>query len=224
MMKWSYRVFFMTAVFMLLTLGGGMQQAAARPDGQAPPPPEQESLQAKGMITAIRDTDGFKSIQLQGTDTRGFILHIADDTVIASAGGSPVRFADLRLGQQVEAEHALAMTASLPPQTRAYSITVMETGLPDVMATAGTIVKTQMGADGMPSLLIKGTGLTEASPDEVVLLLTADTLLVNPKGEALKVGDFVEGARVIGFYPPKLTKSLPPIGSAWKLVLEADGE
>ena len=215
----------MTAPVMFLLLGGGMQHAAAaRPGGQAPAPPVRESMEAKGMITAIHDTDGFKSIQLQGTDTRGFILHIADDTVIASAGGSPVRFADLRLGQQVEAEHALAMTASLPPQTRAYSITVMETGLPDVMATAGTIAKTQMGADGMPSLLIKGTGLTETSPAEVVLLLNAETLLVNPKGETLKVGDFVEGARVIGFYPPKLTKSLPPIGSAWKLVLETDGE
>lgn len=224
MRKGIYRGLLLTVAIMLI-LGGGYRLAdAARPGRQTPAPSTPESLEAKGMITAIHDKDGFKSIQLQGTDTRGFILHIADDTILSSVGGSPVRFADLRLGQQVEAEHALAMTSSLPPQSHAYSITVMEPGLPEVMATAGTIVKTQMGADGMPSLRIKGTGLTDTSPAEVVLLLNANTPLVNPKGEPLKVGDFVEGARVIGFYPPKLTKSLPPIGSAWKIVLESDGE
>ncbi|MBC8079917.1 MAG: hypothetical protein H7X86_06205 [Gorillibacterium sp.] len=185
---------------------------------------EQESMQAKGVITAIRDVDGYKSIQIQGIDTRGLVLNISADTVIEKADGTKLNFSDLTLGQQIEVEHSMAMTLSLPPQTAAYKIIVMDQSKDEVIGTAGIIEEVRTSADDVTSLFIKGKGLTEKSPAEVVLRLTDSTLLVNPMGDAVKRSEFVQGAQVIGFYSPKLTKSLPPIGTAWKVVLESIAE
>jgi hypothetical protein len=62
--------------------------------------------------------------------------------------------------------------------------------------------------------------LSEISQSEIVLRVAADTVLVNGKGEAVEIGSLVKGAKVIGFYGPMMTKSLPPIGTAVKVVVE----
>jgi hypothetical protein len=75
--------------------------------------------------------------------------------------------------------------------------------------------------DGTTSLRIKGAGLGDQSPSEVVLRLAPTTELINVNGEAVEKSSLVKGAKVIGYYTGMLTKSLPPIGTAWKIVLQA---
>ncbi|SDO54718.1 hypothetical protein SAMN04487897_11688 [Paenibacillus sp. yr247] len=74
------------------------------------------------------------------------------------------------------------------------------------------------------SILIKGAGLTDAAPNEVVLQLTKETSIVDKNGDKVEKAALVKGADVIGFYGPALTKSLPPIGTAWKIVVGAKEE
>lgn len=62
--------------------------------------------------------------------------------------------------------------------------------------------------------------MTEQSPNEVVLNLTPETVVVNKDGKALKTSDLTDDAEIIGYYGPVLTKSLPPIGNAIKIVLQ----
>ncbi|MCL6460167.1 MAG: hypothetical protein K6T85_19420, partial [Gorillibacterium sp.] len=65
-----------------------------------------EIMRAKGVITMLRNQDGHKSIQLQGIDTGGLVLNIAEDTIIKKTDGSVLNFSTLTLGQQIEAEHS----------------------------------------------------------------------------------------------------------------------
>jgi len=69
-----------------------------------------------------------------------------------------------------------------------------------------------------------GAGLTDQSQSEVTLQLTDDTSIVNSDGEKIDKLALVKGAKVLGFYQPVLTKSLPPIGKAWKVVLDVHEE
>lgn len=52
-------------------------------------------------------------------------FQIAPETVILDVSGRPIPLARLRQGLRVRVEHASFMTASIPPQTTAYSIQVL---------------------------------------------------------------------------------------------------
>ncbi|MFC6227493.1 copper amine oxidase N-terminal domain-containing protein [Paenibacillus allorhizosphaerae] len=183
---------------------------------------QRKTATTKGVITAVRDNDGHQSVQINGVGPDGLVLNVGKDTVIESTDGTAMVFSDLTIGTEIEAEHSLAMTMSLPPQTPTYKISVAyRPDAVDLIGTSGTIQDVRVSEDGMTSIVIKGTGLTEQSQSEVVLQLTDKTSLVNKEGETIEKSALVKGAKVIGFYNGVLTKSLPPIGKAWKVVLQA---
>ncbi|UQZ34024.1 copper amine oxidase [Paenibacillus sp. PK3_47] len=174
-----------------------------------------------GVITAINQDKKYPSVQIKGTGTAGLVLNLGEDTVIAAADGTKLDIADLQIGMTIEAEHANFATLSLPPQTPAYAITVQDSKLQkDTLGTQGIVEEVLTSEDGSLSIRIKGTGLTDTSQSEVVLRINADTAIVNESGEAVSGSSLVQGAQVIGFYSPVLTRSLPPIGTALKVVVE----
>lgn len=181
-----------------------------------------EHQQESGVITAINPDEKYPSVQIKGTGTSGIVLNISEDTLFQLADGTKLAFADLQIGMTVEAEHALFATRSLPPQTPAYQITVLDTEqVYGLLGTEGTIESVITSEDGTRMIRINGAGLSEISQREIVLRLTAETAIVNGSGEAAEAGTLVQGAKVIGFYGPLLTKSLPAVGTAWKVVVEA---
>ena len=116
----------------------------------------------------------------------------------------------------------MAATFSLPPQTSTSKITVLDTKRQaNSLGTAGVVEEVRSDDKGNMSLLVKGTGLTETAPSEVVLQITDKTAIVDKNGDKVEKTALVKGANVIGFYGPALTKSLPPIGQAWKIVVDA---
>lgn len=186
---------------------------------------QQQHVTATGVITAIRDANGHKAVQINGVAMDGLVLNVSDETVYQTADGATLKFTDLALGMKVEVEHSLAATLSLPPQTPTFKITVLDKAdAKDVIGTAGTIEEVRTDDKGSVSLRIKGTGLTETSPAEVVLRLSEQSVLTDMKGEAIDKAALVQGEKVIGFYDGVLTRSLPPIGTAWKIVLQAQAE
>jgi hypothetical protein len=185
---------------------------------------QRENVLAKGTITSLRESEkGHKAVQIKGFATDGIVLNVGEDTVFQTADGKALAFSDLAIGMEVEVEHSMAATMSLPPQTAVYKITVLsQLEEKDVIGTSGTIEEARTNDKGEVSLVIKGAGLTDHSPAEVVLQLTEKTVLVNADGEAIEAAQLEKGAKVVGFYTPRLTKSLPPIGTALKVVLVAE--
>lgn len=175
---------------------------------------------ATGKITEIINNEDRQAVHINGTGTEGIVLNVDESTLIRDAEGKKIEFKDLAKGMEIEAVHSLAMTMSLPPQTYAYEISVKsDKEETEQLATAGAI--TDINADGGNlRVTIKGKGLTEQSPNEVVLNLTPETVVVNKDGKTLKASDLADDAEIIGYYSPVLTKSLPPIGNAIKIVLQ----
>lgn len=173
-----------------------------------------------GKITEIINNEDRQAVHINGTGTEGILLNVDQNTVIRDEEGKGIEFKDLAKGMKIEAVHSLAMTMSLPPQTYAYEISVKsDKEETEQLATAGAI--TDINADGGSlRVTIKGKGLTEQSPNEVVLNLTPETVVVNKDGKTLKASDLADDAEIIGYYSPVLTKSLPPIGNAIKIVLQ----
>lgn len=173
-----------------------------------------------GKITEIINNEDRQAVHINGTGTEGILLNVDENTVIRGEEGKDIEFKDLAKGMEIEAVHSLAMTMSLPPQTYAYEISVKsDKEETEQLATAGAIA--DINADGGSlRVTIKGKGLTEQSPNEVVLNLTPETVVVNKDGKTLKASDLADNAEIIGYYNPVLTKSLPPIGNAIKIVLQ----
>ncbi|MNJ54624.1 Protease inhibitor precursor [compost metagenome] len=71
----------------------------------------------------------------------------------------------------------------------------------------------------MITLRIKGTAISDSSQDEVVLRITEDTSIIHVDGSEATMDELSKDAEIIAFYSPLLTRSLPPIGTAGKLIL-----
>ncbi|NEW04806.1 copper amine oxidase N-terminal domain-containing protein [Paenibacillus sp. SYP-B3998] len=182
---------------------------------------QQKTMIEKGVITAIKNSGNYASVQIKGVGMDGIVLNVGKDTVYQMADGTKLNLSDLHIGLTVEAEHSMAATLSLPPQTPTYKITVLDAKKQaDLLGTSGTIEEVRSNTDGSTSLLIKGTGLNDQSPSEVILQLTNGTSFINNAGETVEKSTLVKGVKVVGFYQPAMTKSLPPIGHAWKIVVE----
>ncbi|WP_127581386.1 copper amine oxidase N-terminal domain-containing protein [Paenibacillus koleovorans] len=182
---------------------------------------QRKSVEAKGVITSIRIGERSSSVHIQGAGTDGIVLNVGPETLVESKAGAKLALSDLHPGLTVDVEHSIISTMSLPPQTAAYRITVADAALQaGMIGTAGTIEEVRTGDSGSASILIQGQGLDEQTPDEVVLTLGENTLFVAPNGAAIDKSAVVKGAEVIGFYGPRLTRSLPPIGQAWKVVVK----
>ncbi|WP_246314519.1 copper amine oxidase N-terminal domain-containing protein [Paenibacillus foliorum] len=186
---------------------------------------QQKKVQATGVITAIRTEGKYSSVQIQGIGTEGLVLNVGDETLYQMLDGTKLSLSDLHVGLTVVAEHSLAATLSLPPQTPTSKITVLDPARQaDLLGTAGQIEEVRSSEDGKTSILIKGTKLSDSSQSEIVLQLTDETSIINKNGESVEKAQLVKGAQVVGFYGPAMTRSLPPMGKAWKVVVDLKEE
>ncbi|MED4910437.1 hypothetical protein [Brevibacillus centrosporus] len=175
-----------------------------------------------GTITTLnKSEDGRVSFQLNGYET-GIILHVDKDTKITTADGKELKPEDLKLGMEVEATHQKFMAMSMPPQSGAVTIMVkssLET--PEVLGTAGKVVSIDKDQEGTYKMVVEGRALTENAPEKVALIINEDTKIVSAKdNKTLTPEDLKADMNVFAYYGPKLTRSLPPIGVAEKIVVE----
>ncbi|WP_405155015.1 copper amine oxidase N-terminal domain-containing protein [Paenibacillus sp. FSL K6-0108] len=192
---------------------------------------EVKTVTERGVITGINSEGKYQSIHIGGAGTDGIVLNVGEDTTFQSADGKDIKLTDLTIGMNVEAEHSVIATFSLPPQTPTYKVTVLDKAASeseaqpkDVLGTAGTIENVKTTENNGTQIEISGSRLTETAPDHVILNISKDTQLVNHQGETIKPEELTKGTKVIGFYSPVLTRSLPPIGTAWKVVIETPAE
>ncbi|MBW7476155.1 copper amine oxidase N-terminal domain-containing protein [Paenibacillus oenotherae] len=186
---------------------------------------EKKTMTTQGFVTGIAIKDGKGQIHINGAGTAGLVLNVDSSTKITDEDGKELTWESLLLGMDVEAVHAIFSTLSLPPQTPLYELKVKtKTAEKEILGTAGTIEEVMTGDDGTISVLIKGEGLSDRSPAEVRLNLLPETIVAAADGSKLEAAKLVKGSAAIGFYNPMLTKSLPPQGNAWKIIVMPDTE
>ncbi|WP_289141096.1 copper amine oxidase N-terminal domain-containing protein [uncultured Brevibacillus sp.] len=175
-----------------------------------------------GTITNINKTENGKmSVLIDGYQT-GIILHLDEKTKITDAAGKELKPEDLKLGMEIDATHQKYMAMSMPPQTGAITIVVKDSlESQDVVGTAGKVVSIEKDQEGTYKMLVEGRGLTETSPEKVALIINKDTVIVSARdNKVMKPEELKADMQVYAFYGPKLTRSLPPIGVAEKIVVE----
>ncbi|MEF3355077.1 copper amine oxidase N-terminal domain-containing protein [Paenibacillus sp. GYB006] len=185
---------------------------------------EQEVTEASGIITSLSSEEGRQSVHINGNGAKGIVLHVSEDTKFALANGDALEFKDLKVGDQVEAEHAMFATLSLPPQSPVYKITVTEQAKADLVIAEGAISEVTTSDTGERSILLKGQGVDETPASGIVFNISSETKVVDTKGEAIDPSTLKEKDYVIGVYNGITTRSLPPIANAMKLVVEQAAE
>ncbi|MEL7649935.1 MAG: hypothetical protein AAGU76_17780 [Sedimentibacter sp.] len=137
-------------------------------------------------------------------------LNVSTDTFISDNSGNRLWLRDLQEGMVVDAEFSSVMTRSMPPQARAYRITVMEGSLSN-QVTEGMVLDVDLN----------NRFLYTGNPDDIYsqirFVITDSTAIRNRRGrrirlEDLRVGDFV---RVV--HASFMTMSIPPQTTAYEV-------
>lgn len=178
--------------------------------------PEQSSYTKNGVITSV----GESRIHILGSAGE-LVLNLTEATSIATKTGEKRSPQDLKLGMDVEVETEKWMTLSLPPITNALKITVDSADFKELLGTAGEITDVQELPDGVKQITVKGTKLSEQSQETIVLVVSDKTVITEANdNRSIAVQELKAGQKLHAFYGPAMTRSLPPIGQAVKLVVE----
>ncbi|GIP36187.1 stalk domain-containing protein [Paenibacillus sp. J2TS4] len=123
---------------------------------------------------------------------------------------------ELKPGMKIEAAYSLAMTRSLPPQTRAESVRIIhELGLVE-----GIVQSVQSTDHG---LSIKMDEQENDPTSGIILHIAEDTVIRSgPLADPATADQIKEGAKIKAYYGPIMTMSLPPQSPAQAIILLDD--
>ncbi|MDP5276315.1 stalk domain-containing protein [Chengkuizengella axinellae] len=181
---------------------------------------EQDVNTETGVITSIStQNDQTTLVEINGFEY-GVSLVISDQTQIISEDGKRLTINDLSLGAEIQVEHDLIMTMSIPPMTNAQKIIVNGTVIDQQQGTVGTISEMKI-VDEVPQFTVLGQKIGEHGYDEIKLNISETTVIINLEDQKeLSFDELSEGTKVYAFFGPRVTKSLPPIGTADVILIE----
>lgn len=138
------------------------------------------------------------------------ILAVDRETVIRDAFGQPMSLRDLRQGMVVDAEFSAAMTRSIPPQSRAFRITVID-NIEETHVTEGMVLDVDLNNRFLY------TGNPNDIYSQIRFVITDSTVIRDRRGRQirlrdLRTGDFVRVVHVIF-----MTMSIPPQTTAFEV-------
>lgn len=137
-------------------------------------------------------------------------LLVGRDTIIQNQGGQQLLLRDLRVGMSVDAVFSAAMTSSIPPQARAYEITVLQ-GSRSSDTKEGTVIM----VDGRNNFLIAGNSRNISN--QIRFNVTPDTLILDRRGNRITLFDIRPGQRVRIEHANSMTFSIPPQTTAFRI-------
>jgi hypothetical protein len=147
-----------------------------------------------------------------------FIINAKTEIVSEKSGGK-LTIESIRNDAKVKVYYDGTLSKSLPPIGVAKKIVVFDTEYE--MGTIGTVDNIYTLEDKKENRIeIKGERLGESGFDNIILNISEKTKIVDFKtGKELEVDDIKKDSRVVAYYGGKVTKSLPPIGFAEKIVV-----
>ncbi|NPE31113.1 hypothetical protein HNV12_24790, partial [Methanococcoides sp. SA1] len=127
-------------------------------------------------------------------------------------------------GTRIEAYYGPATTRSLPAQSGAVSIVVLDendqTGVLQPVKTIGTILGTEKWTSSTMILLDEDdVEIGEGYPCDIYLSIGDQTTIEDENGNTLSVEDLTKGTRVEAHYGPAVALSLPPQSGAVSIVV-----
>ncbi len=140
----------------------------------------------------------------------GEVLVLISEETVVTVGGAPLSEEfTIEVGQALEVEYSEQMTRSIPPQTVAVSIDILnvpvehEEEIPELSPVLTTI--TTVNEDGSITV---GEGM-----DEVIIFVTEETVITK-NGEVVNADALTEGLEISVLYADFMTMSIPPQTSA----------
>lgn len=91
--------------------------------------------------------------------------------------------------------------------------------LQEYLNIEGNVTKIEKNEDNT-RILIEGERTEENLYDKIYLNITKNTKILDESGKKLNIEDIEEGGKIQAFYGPIVTRSMPPIGSAEKIILK----
>lgn len=132
-------------------------------------------------------------------------LVVSQNTVIQDRRGRNTNLRDLREGMVVDAVFSANMTFSIPPQARAYRITVAERRSDrNRETTVGTVLQLDIRNRFIY------TGSFSRAIDLMRFVITNDTIILNRNGNRISLRNLRPGKRVRVEHANWQTASIPP--------------
>ncbi len=136
-------------------------------------------------------------------------LIVSRDTIIRDRAGRNMSLTDLREGMVVDAEFSSAMTFSIPPQSRAYRIIVVNKNIEPSRTTVGRV----LSIDFRNGFLYTGNANDLSS--QMRFVITDSTTILDRNGRRIPIGNIRLGQRVRVEHATFQTPSIPPQTTAF---------
>jgi hypothetical protein len=130
-------------------------------------------------------------------------LNVGKNTIIMDDSGAPLSIHDLREGMRVNAEFSAAMTRSIPPQSNAYRIIVLQ-DLPSVSVTTDRVV----GIDTSHGFLLAGNPYDIY--DQILFTISDETVILDQEENPIELDAIQPGQLVRVVHAIFQTLSIPP--------------
>jgi hypothetical protein len=147
-----------------------------------------------------------------------FIIN-AKTEIISEKSGKKLTIDAIKNDAKVKVYYNGILSKSLPPIGVAKKIVISDAEYE--MGIMGTVDNVYISQDKKENRIeIKGEKLGESGFDNIILNISEKTKIVDFKtGKELKVDDIKKDSKVVAYYSGKVTRSLPPIGFAEKIVV-----
>lgn len=137
-------------------------------------------------------------------------LNIGDNTIIIDENGIELNLDDLNEGMRVDADFSSAMTRSIPPQSSAYRIVVLEEE-DSVEYTTDRVVSVD------PSNGFLLTGNPNDMYDQMIFTISNQTVILNQDNEMIPLDEIQPGQLVRVEHAIFQTLSIPPQSPAYRV-------
>lgn len=144
------------------------------------------------------------------------VFNVGEETKITK-DGKEIELKDIKADDTIRVIHSIAMTRSLPPQTAAYEIEVVDADkaqMPETAELEGTIAEVDAEAGHV-------TIGDEKDPNaQTILLVGEETEIVDNDGKTLKLEDLKKGMEIKAVTKNMMTMSIPPQTPAVKITVQ----
>ncbi len=166
-----------------------------------------------GIEISIPNIVTVKEVTEDGTllvadDVYGEVLVLIGEETVITANGEAVATDVITKDQALEVEYSQQMTRSIPPQTTAISIEVLNLPVENEEVSELAPVVTTITAVNEDGSVTVGEGM-----DEVIVYVTEETVITK-NGEAVSADALTEGLEISVLYADFMTMSIPPQTSA----------
>lgn len=156
---------------------------------------------------------------VEDTPTHYLVLNINSETIIKDAESvRTYTLEELKEGMTLSVEHSSVMTRSLPPQTTAYTLTILDENPTYTLLTNMSIVSINEAED---YFIIAPKGENQADPNNQVIIRYSKDTLINGKSNQ-NIAALLQVSHLVTVkVGPAATLSIPPQMFALEITLES---